>query len=141
MSTHGVATKCKICKKDLVVQIDNDYFGPLDNLLAMATCNRCYDLREKHLKATANIESGCNFLVQHPEASEKELEKARKHLEKWTKEYADAIRQFNHSDKLVWSEDFAQNLMQQPDKWYEQLRFYRQSVREQIQLAGISPQP
>lgn len=132
MSTHGVATKCKICKKDLVVQVDNEYFGQIDRLLEMATCNRCFDLREKHLKSTANIEAGCNFLVQHPEASEKELEKAKKHLEYWTKQYADAIRQFNHSDKVVWSADFAQVLMDKPDQWYEALRIYRQSVREQV---------
>jgi len=135
MSTRGVLTKCKICKKDLVVQVDNDYFGPLDTLLAMATCNRCYDLREKHLKATANIESGCNFLVQHPEASQKELEKTKKHLEKWTKQYAEAISAFNNSSRVIWHEDFVRNLMETPDKWYEALRFYRTTAREQLRLS------
>lgn len=134
MSTHGVATKCKICKKSLVVQVDDDYHEPLDGFLAMATCNRCYDLREKHLKATANIESGCNFLLHHPEATEKERSSARKHLERWTKEYAEAIAAFNHSTKIIWSEEFAKNLMERPDKWHEQLKFYRQVFREQSAL-------
>jgi len=135
MSTRGVATKCKICKKDLVVQVDNDYFGPLDTLLAMATCNRCYDLREKHLKATANIESNCTWLVQHPKAGSEKLMKVQKNLERWTKQYAEAISAFNNSNKVIWSEDFAKTLMKKPDKWYEALRFYRTTAREQLRLS------
>ncbi len=135
MSFRNELTKCKICKKDLVVQVDNDYFGTLDTLLAMATCNPCYDLRQKHRKATENIESACLWLTQHPNAPKEKLDVARKQLEKWTKQYAEAVMAFNHSNTLIWSEEFAQNLMNNPDKWYEQLRFYRNAVREQIRSA------
>ena len=135
MSTHSVKAKCKICKKDLVVQVDDGYTGPLDGLLAMATCNRCYDLRDKREKATENIKNACLWLTQHPEASKEKLEQARIKLEKWTRDYAEVMMAYNNSTTLVWSPEFAQNLMQQPDKWYEQLRFYRQTVREQHAMA------
>lgn len=138
MSTRPVQTKCKICKKDLVVQIDDDYFGNLEPLLAMATCNHCYDLRDKHLRATKNIQNLCTWLVQHPKANHDARKEVQNEMEHWTKEYAQAIQQFNHASKVVWSTDFAQILMDKPENWYEALRVYRQQVREHAQLAGIS---
>lgn len=134
MSTRNVPCQCKICHKNMHVEIDNDYFGNLEPLLAMATCNKCYDLRDKHLRSVANIESRCTYLVQNPDIKADERKKVYQKLAYWTKQYAEAVAAFNHSAKIVWSEEFAQILMDKPENWYEALRIYRHNVRESATL-------
>lgn len=135
MSTHSVKGTCKICKKDVVVRIDDEYLGSDEGVLKMATCNRCYDLRNDCENAEDNIANACRWLIQHPKISPEKLLAARKKLEGWTRDYAEAVAAMENSTKVIWSEEFAKNLMERPDKWHEQLKFYRQVFREQSALA------
>lgn len=138
MSTHSVAGTCRVCGKALVLKVDDDYPWPIEELLPLAACNRCYDIHDRFKKAEANIRNVCLWLSQNQELTPEKRQEGQKRLEKWTKEYAEAIQQLNNADRVVWSEEFAQNLMKQPDKWYETLGFYRDNVEQYAQLAGIT---
>lgn len=116
-----------------MVKIDDAYPWPENGILALASCNRCYDLRQDLIKATDNIRNACIWLTQHPDMPAEKREYAAKRLEKWTRDYAETIAAQNNASTVVWSEEMAELLMQKPDKWYECLRIYRRSVREQVQ--------
>lgn len=135
MSFHSVKAQCRICKNDIVVKISDDYPWPIDDLLKIATCNRCYDMRERRDRAIEAVKNTCEWLVQRPKPTADELKTARSSLEKATKAYAMITAEYYGSKVLVWSEQFAKNLMDNPDKWYEQLKFYRSAIREQIKLS------
>lgn len=139
MPTHSVAGTCRNCGKPLVLKVDDDYPWPIEELLPLAACNRCYDAHDKFKKAEANIKNICLWLIQTEKPAPEKLSATQKKLENWTRSYAEAMQQLNNADRVVWSEEFAQNLMEQPDKWHDTLEFYRDRVQQYAQLSGISP--
>ena len=56
--------KCKICGKVLVLTIADDYPTGRDplRLVPMATCNPCFDLRERRVKIETQIKKFCHIL-------------------------------------------------------------------------------
>lgn len=129
---QSTAAQCRICKNAIVVKVADDYPWPTEDLLKLATCNRCYDMRERRESATRRVKSNCEWVIQHPKATHEQLNRAKTNLETATKDYAIVIAEYYGSKTLVWSEMFAENLMENPIKWYEQLNFYRKAIREQL---------
>lgn len=127
-------SQCRICKCDVVVQIAEDYPWSLEELLKLSTCNTCYDKRERRDGAIERVKSNCEWLLQHPRANSEQLKRVKMNLEKATKALAVVTSEYYGSKTVIWSEQFAENLMDNPGKWYEQLKFYRRAAAEQLRL-------
>lgn len=127
---------CKICGTPGIAEAYDDC--PVEwmkKLAPLLACDPCADLKTRLLNARDSILRACKALVRGEEIGIKPEDmatirrKCREVLMRSTREYADVIRIYRKSDKLVWSEDFAENLLTSPGKAVSLLRFYRESVK------------
>lgn len=122
---------CKICKVPIAVEVDDAYeeLGDPFKLLKLATCNRCYDLRTEREAIFTNIGSCCQLLIVNPTNKDLRI-KSRKLLVILTRKYAELVSKFHRSNHMLWSEEFADMILDKPDKWFKCLDLYREQARQ-----------
>ncbi len=119
----------------MTVEIDDTYdtIGDPLKLLPMATCNRCYDLRDRANKLHREFAAVCAKIEAYSGAI---ADRARAEfyatMESLTKAYADWIADFYARREIVWDPAFPQLLCEQPAKWIQILRNFRESYRKQF---------
>lgn len=128
------AAKCKICKTPIVISFDAEYEGLGDpfKLMLLATCNRCYDLRNRRETIHAGFAVACGALacLRTPIADKHRAALALT-VEALTKQYANYVSDFYRRQELVWDSDFTAMVIENPAKWPVILRNYRESYRKQ----------
>jgi hypothetical protein len=135
---------CKICKKDLVVDVDawfaNNQEPALATWLQMATCSRCYDLMLRRDRAEQKIKVQCEFLIRAVKIEVETRNVIFNLVKDATKEYAKVIADYHSAEPPPWNDAYARMLMEKPEQWNNTLNSYRQSVKVTMQKPLIDPQ-
>lgn len=130
MSASNFPATCRLCKKPLVLSIDDSYsdMGDALKLLPMATCNPCFDNREQRRKFGTEIEKSCwqlHSLATSKNPKAKTIRpQIREALEASTRGYAKAFAQFHHSTSALWDGQFVEMLMEKPSQWRKTINLY-----------------
>ncbi len=137
MTQH--ACECKMCKRKMVVSIDDDYaaLGDPLNLLKLATCNRCADLRMRRSRIEDAIYKVCMMIIQtgtKPNAEGKPAKEAaivaNEILSRLTKQFALLVADWCGRSGMIWQPDFPLMLIENPDKWASILENYWRTFRQ-----------
>lgn len=113
-------TQCKFCRKPLVLEIDDQYPADLDplNLIPLAACNHCADIRVERKRLERKINRVCslfaNCSITKRESKEQEI---RSILEKLTKDYATLVAKCHNMSGMAWDEEFVNILIDKPEQW------------------------
>ena len=114
-----VPAKCKICSKPLVLEIDDDYaeVGDPNNLIPMATCNKCFDIREDILKYQKFILNWCSRVMTVPQKGrQQKLETCRQAIYSSSKKFCAAVARSHNANSDLWSVDIVDLLVDNPDR-------------------------
>lgn len=126
-------TNCKICHKPMLVEADEDYIAMGDpaKLLPLATCNRCYDLRDRRIRAESSIERQCYALAIVKRPVSDMVAKFTVSLTAATQAYVRWFCDFHNLTpwQNCWSEDFVRMLIERPRNWHQILQNYRKQFR------------
>lgn len=123
--------KCKICKIDLTLSIADDYPAEKDprNLIPMATCNRCFDLRERRIKIETGIKRICYRLeLGSLESSDRaKLGDSLKMLAKKYSEWCADILRRQHAANVGY---LASALIESPTQWFNHLKDFETAASQ-----------
>ena len=129
-----ITAPCKLCGLPAIARFDDH--APqeaVDKFLPMLAHDACYDAVIKRMEAARDIS---RLLFQHsrlsPSEKEKELPSLREEMLQATKSYAEAIAFILKSPVMVWSEHFADLLIEKPHEVGRILYEYREEVRRVI---------
>lgn len=135
---------CKICKKDLVVDVDawfaNNNPPALATWLQMATCTRCYDLMLRRDRAEQKIKVQCEFLIRAIKIEDETRNVIFNLVKDATKEYAKVIADYHNAEPPPWNDAYARMLMEKPEHWTNTLNSYRNTIKITMQMPLIDPQ-
>ena len=108
---------CKICGKPLTLEIDDSYDSVADpfKLLPLATCNRCFDLRERQKRIADRLSNFIGLLLEKP--SVKSRNAIRPKLVSATRDYCDVLLTKYGKSANIWDEAMVDALMDQPEKF------------------------
>jgi len=127
------ATTCQFCKKPLVLRVSDDYaeLGDPMNLIKLASCNPCADLRVKARKEEEAIAKGCYRLIEVRQKKDSGAVQSqiRLLLDSVTRKYADTIARINRSDTAIWDMAFPELLFDRPERFGKILSKYRQDCQ------------
>lgn len=126
------AATCKICHKPLVIQVADDYVGDPLKILPMATCNRCYDLRERRIRLEEALFKTCYGLVANPKAKDSVRGAIHATLVELTKKYSQWFGEANNLSGHLWEEQFVDMLMAKPNETSRVLSEYRRVFSEAV---------
>jgi len=114
--------KCRICKCELRLQIDDDYDPEFDSakLIPMATCNRCFDLRARLRKIEDSIRILCHSL-SFPITDERRA-RAYELLRKLSNQFSQWCSDMLNRQHMADSGSLATRLMKEPSNWWKALR-------------------
>jgi hypothetical protein len=131
-----IAAKCKVCKKDLALQIADGYDEDHDphNLLVYATCNSCFDLMIERRKIHDLVARLCRIAsVLNPPGSLKRKEipmelkdsfiRAAKLFSAWC---ARLLRRQHAAN----AGELAEKLIKKPDNWLGFLFEFEEKANE-----------
>lgn len=114
-------TTCKFCKKGIEVEIDDEYadLGDPFNLLPMASCNRCADLRMRRMRLLDMIRAlAMTLLGERNEAALDELKgEMRETAQKLVRKFRELAEDWHHGDCGPWDETMVDALLNGP-KYY-----------------------
>lgn len=130
-----LAVNCKICKRPLTVDCDDDYaaMGDPFKLSKMATCNSCYDMRDERLRYEQYTVNWCNRLLCAPKKNrDQHVQDIREALFKCTRKYAEIVARINRSSRVFWDDELVNLLMDKPEKSGDILRHYRMNFYRDI---------
>lgn len=121
---------CKFCGIPVAVESDPD-FPPewADVLLKLLSCNRCADYRSRMGRMGAEIRKICLNTIQT--SNDESKAKSRKLLEGMTWKVAETTCKFYRVRNTIYSQDFVDQLMENPDKSSLILKTYAGMVRNE----------
>ena len=107
------ATECKFCKAKLVIEIDEDYasVGDYLNLMPLAACNRCADLRVRKRTIEEAIYLTVGWLNQNPRAPK---DATRQTLTELTQAYARLIADWLRASGPAWDAEIVELILDKP---------------------------
>lgn len=139
------ATTCKFCHMPITVEINDSYDPELDprNLLPLAACNWCADVRVSRRGIEAALSRVCrNFQMLGSTPTSEQRTKAADTLTNLTQAYARMIARWHHHEGCAWDQECVNLLMDRPDKWTEIISvlwsMYRDWAKEHHHLPGRS---
>lgn len=124
-----IQSKCKICGRSATAQFDDD--APqeaVDKWLPLLTCNPCYDTHTKRRRSEEAIVNLCFAYARSPQKG-KIVAETRNSLIEATKDYAEAVQETYKAPAVIWSEAFADTLIERPSQYPKILGEYRAEVR------------
>lgn len=132
-----IEASCKICHKPVFLKADPDCEQNwLNVFLSCVCCDRCFDLREDRNRVTGKLQAICQWLLAidatrlEPAAKKLKRDKARERLTYWTRQYAEWFSRFHGvPSHVIWSDDFAQLILEKPEKVDQVLGQYRSHAR------------
>lgn len=129
----SIPGKCQICGTGLLLKIADDYPGgdPM-KLVSMATCNRCYDLRDRRIKIEGNIKRICHRLsLGKLDDGEKGrlLEMLKVLARKFSIWCADMLRR-QHAANVGYLETV---LIDHPEHWYRSLLDFEEAAAQLVE--------
>lgn len=125
-------TTCKFCRKPVFIEIDDEYakLGDPMNLIRLAACNRCADLRDEKRKLEDKINVLCTWLLQLSEPGRiKARDKALASFTRVTEKYASLVASWLNGQKYFDS-SFPESLFNRPDDWPNIISAYWKICRE-----------
>ena len=145
-----MATKCKVCGKDIVIGIavEGDPTWT-SRLLPMATCPTCFAAVNKYRTAENKLATLCGrfanrkLSLQSTGARMEDKESSAFHVSivKHVTAYGTALMMFHNSREIVDAQDAAQTVFDMPDKLWEILRRYRTGVALYYKTPSLNPWP
>jgi hypothetical protein len=120
---NEVAATCRICGCGMMLQLAVGYPAGKDpqKLIPMATCNRCYDLRERRIKIESSFKRLCHALAME-KMDESKRDRTHELLKvtcsafgRWC---SDLLRR-QHTANVGF---LANAITEQPDRWYHHLK-------------------
>jgi hypothetical protein len=116
---------CKVCRREITLDIDDTYgqYGDPHNIVPLATCNRCADLRDRRNRIYDAIYRACLDLLQRP--NEDQRGKIAVRLTTATHRYARLLNEYHPGQVIVWTEAWPERLMEHPKQWRQILRDLR----------------
>jgi hypothetical protein len=123
--------KCRICKCDLLLKIDDWYDVERDShkLLGMAACNTCFDFRRRRIRMEEHIRKLAHFLSLDQNNSPKRtlavesLGLVAKRFSSWC---ADVLRRKHTAN----SGRLAARLEEEPQNWFRILGDFENEANE-----------
>ena len=112
------------------VKIDDNYASVGDhlNLIPMATCNRCYDQKFSRQSIEEKIQKNCYKLANDQKMKQESKNEIRAKLTILTRSYSRAIADQRNVDDKFWTQEFVENLMDNPDKCFVVMQAFRRLV-------------
>jgi hypothetical protein len=118
--------KCKICGKALELKVDDSYPGDALNLVPMACCNWCFDMRERRIKIETMLKKVCYQLnLEKVEGAKKLDPKSKAILEDSIKCYAGQFSRWcsdwlhrQHTANVGY---LVSAILEEPSRWYYHL--------------------
>lgn len=154
-----IETTCKFCKNPIKLQIDDSYAAlerdPM-GLVPLAACNRCGDARMSKRQSQDSIQRMCETLMHScrfdadgkpagskDEAKLRELAGTlREPMLKATKAYAVAHAAVIQSKEYLWQAEFAELLLERPNRWGMILSKYDKDCRlHRVPMSQVPPVP
>lgn len=125
------AVNCKICKLPISLQIDESYPAEKDprNLTPYATCNPCYDLRERRLKIETQLKRACYQLCMETisnDARGKMEQVVRVCAANYSRWCADLLHR-QHTANVGY---LVKALLEQPDRWWVHLKDFEEATNQ-----------
>lgn len=141
----SILTKCKICGCEVVTSHPEDCPDKwLKQLVPMIACNRCSDYRQEIRDTGIFIYRLCRPLAiakaTNTRVEPDKWRETQELLKKATFRYAKAIAAHYKSATVIWSQDFADVLMDDAEKIWGHLKFYRQTAIAEYRKV-IEPTP
>jgi hypothetical protein len=129
LEIQEVAGKCKICGCHLVLQLGTNYPQEKDpmKLIPMATCNRCYDLREQRIRIETNLKRLCHELAVEKMTDDKRartLDLIQKTCSIFSKWCASLLRR-QHAANVGF---LFSAIKEQPKRWYNHLKDFEEAA-------------
>lgn len=125
-------TQCKICRKPLVIVVDDDYMalGDPHKLIPMACHNHCHDNVAMHMRLLDGFSRVCMdlhyILTRNPEHN---CDSHRPAITKLTKAYAAWMSKSHNLNGSDWNEEFVNIIIERPGQWAKVLDSYRKNWR------------
>lgn len=137
VNIKNVPAKCKICGRPLMLQTEASYtaLGDAFKLVPLATCDRCYDLRETRLRQENAIMKGCRMLVEGKNISDDRREKINQGIRVLCKSLASTLTMTAGNGMSFWDESFPQQLLENPGDAWTILRTFKKTVLEAVRIA------
>lgn len=130
MITRTIEAHCKICKTTISAKADFDCPQIwIDKLLPMITCNRCYDLQERRIKAEVQIFRSTKLLRLLKKGSDPR-EKVLTALRMALTDYARWLADMHRQGEFHYSEETFDMIVEQPERCGLILKKYRETVRD-----------
>ena len=129
-----ITAKCKICDGIIFLSIDGAYPTEHDpmNLVPLATCNHCYDLRDRRMSLERSIRFACyarqlELVSKKPDVAK--LDSIADGLKVLASKFghwcSDLLRR-QHSANAGYLADV---LINQPDNWHRSLQDFENAAR------------
>lgn len=124
--------KCKLCGKPGTAEFpEHAPQEAVDKWFPMLAHNRCADLRRDRDDSEVLIRFACHRIINASEEKKAVIvSKARIILERATKSYANSLAGILEREP-IWSRDFVDLIIQQPEKVNQILSKYRDKIRAQ----------
>lgn len=126
-------TRCKICKKEISVYVGElpgmttgeqqaalDY---ADRLLPLATCNPCYDLRNRFKTAEGKIFEACNRILRIN--NHETREQCRVIISQSLRIYGECLAIYRKKETYGYDDATVNFFVEQPNRVVELIRAYR----------------
>lgn len=133
---------CKVCGKSLRLSFDSSFQGDPSKLVAMATCNSCYDAVNKYRKAEGVLRKICLELckLQAGKVNDDEtLKPLVETLKRQCSAYGQAVQNFHKSATIFSTAPLPGIILQDPIRWWYHLRGYRQEAAHAYQAPSMNP--
>lgn len=123
-------TKCKFCGAKVVARWEEwSDQSAVDKFSPMLACNPCADARRKKNDSENEIISQCfGYSRLNADSKGKSVANLRQKLLLLTRAYAEGIAYIDNLKEVMWTEDFADLLIQKPDRASAILHEYRRKL-------------
>ncbi len=127
--------KCKICGISITLDISLNY--PIEKdprkIIPMATCNRCFDLRERRIRLENRFKRACYQLALEKTEGAKQLDSKAKELlvslveltcSQYSRWCADLLRRQHRANVRF----LVDAILNQPDRWHNHLKDFESAA-------------
>lgn len=129
LEVNEVAAKCKICGRELVLELAANYPADKDpmKLLPYATCDRCYDLRDRRIKIQESIKRLC-YKLELGKLDDTQTGRILRAIEALTKEFSRYCTDLLRRPHRASTAHLVSAIMEQPTRWHYHLKDFEEAA-------------